>query len=469
MASPIPSSSPFTRSVVDSMRKIYPEALADKSFDNTGLLLEAPFDPSRRQKNSVLLAIDLTTAVADEAIKRRDSAIVAYHPIIFRGLKAITLDDTQQRSLLRLAQHGISVYSPHTAVDTVPGGMADWLCDVVTGTFQPVATQTHTASQSCNSKLYSVPTYPQAQAVPTAASADASQQIPHIRSTIHPSPAASIPEGFESAGAGRLVTFNEDQPLTTLIDHIGRGVGLPGVFPLRSRNRSRLTTFASVPSELSRQWKSDRESALQALHDSAKQGGSAMSPCAEAYQDGGVEVSVSEADRPVPIAVIGGTGLRELPGFTQVASLSISTPWGEPSSPITILHHQCKHNEKTVAVAFLSRHGAHHQIAPHEVPARANIAALRSIGVRSIIAFSAVGSLQEAIKPRDFVIPDQIIDRTKGVRPWTYFEGGIVAHVPFGDPFDEGIAKIVRECGHSLEGDGVVLHDRGTVVCMGKF
>ncbi|KAJ5168643.1 S-methyl-5'-thioadenosine phosphorylase [Penicillium canariense] len=171
-------------------------------------------------------------------------------------------------------------------------------------------------------------------------------------------------------------------------------------------------------------------------------------------------------DGPVPIAVIGGTGLRELPGFTQVASLNVSTPWGEPSSPITILHHQCKHNNKTVAVAFLSRHGLHHQIAPHEVPARANIAALRSIGVRSIIAFSAVGSLQEAIKPRDFVVPDQIIDRTKGVRPWTYFEGGVVAHVPFGDPFDEGIAKVVRECGHSLEGDGVVLHDRGTIICM---
>ncbi|KAJ5316939.1 hypothetical protein N7508_001447 [Penicillium antarcticum] len=168
----------------------------------------------------------------------------------------------------------------------------------------------------------------------------------------------------------------------------------------------------------------------------------------------------------VPIAVIGGTGLRELPGFTQVASLSVSTPWGKPSSPITILHHECKHNGKVVAVAFLSRHGAHHQIAPHEVPARANIAALRSIGVRSIIAFSAVGSLQEEIKPRDFVIPDQVIDRTKGVRPWTFFEDGVVAHVPFGDPFDEGIAKVVRECGHSLEGDGVVLHDRGTLVCM---
>jgi 5'-methylthioadenosine phosphorylase len=170
---------------------------------------------------------------------------------------------------------------------------------------------------------------------------------------------------------------------------------------------------------------------------------------------------------PVRIAVIGGTGLRELPGFHQVASLSIETPWGTPSSPITILHHECKHNGKTVAIAFLSRHGLHHQIAPHEVPARANIAALRSIGVRSIIAFSAVGSLQEEIKPRDFVVPDQVIDRTKGVRPWTFFESGVVAHVPFGDPFDEGIAKVVRECGHSLDGEGVVLHDRGTIICMG--
>ncbi|RJE24964.1 hypothetical protein PHISCL_02675 [Aspergillus sclerotialis] len=169
---------------------------------------------------------------------------------------------------------------------------------------------------------------------------------------------------------------------------------------------------------------------------------------------------------PVRIAVIGGTGLRELPGFTQVASLSISTPWGSPSSPITILHHQCSHNGKVVAVAFLSRHGMHHQLAPHEVPARANIAALRSIGVRTIIAFSAVGSLQEEIKPRDFVVPDQVIDRTKGFRPWTFFEGGVVAHVPFADPFDERVAKVVRACGHSLEGEGVVLHDRGTLVCM---
>lgn len=100
------------------------------------------------------------------------------------------------------------------------------------------------------------------------------------------------------------------------------------------------------------------------------------------------------------------------------------------------------------------------------MPARANIAALRKIGVRTIIAFSAVGSLQEQIKPRDFVVPDQIIDRTKGIRPFTFFEGGMVGHVSFADPFDAKVGAIVRQCGHGLEGEGVKLHDKGTIVCM---
>jgi 5'-methylthioadenosine phosphorylase len=86
-----------------------------------------------------------------------------------------------------------------------------------------------------------------------------------------------------------------------------------------------------------------------------------------------------------------------------------------------------------------------------------------------VIAFSAVGSLREEIKPRDFVVPDQIIDRTKGIRPFTFFEGGVVAHVGFGDPFDKGLAEVVRRCGHSLEGEGVRLHDRGLLVCMGAL
>ena len=77
-----------------------------------------------------------------------------------------------------------------------------------------------------------------------------------------------------------------------------------------------------------------------------------------------------------------------------------------------------------------------------------------------------MGSLQEEIKPRDFVVPDQIIDRTKGIRPFTFFEGGMVGHVGFADPFDTPLGNLVRKCGASLEGEGVRLHDTGTVVCM---
>ncbi|KAF2209306.1 hypothetical protein CERZMDRAFT_113996 [Cercospora zeae-maydis SCOH1-5] len=171
-------------------------------------------------------------------------------------------------------------------------------------------------------------------------------------------------------------------------------------------------------------------------------------------------------DEPIAIGVIGGTGLQSLAGFTHVASLAVATPWGSPSSPVAVLHHPSPSSGKPIPVAFISRHGLHHEFAPHEVPARANIAALRKLGVRTVIAFSAVGSLQEAIKPRDFVVPDQIIDRTKGIRPFTFFEGGLVGHVGFADPFDGNIADIVRRCGHSLEGDGVTLHDHGTLICM---
>jgi 5'-methylthioadenosine phosphorylase len=118
---------------------------------------------------------------------------------------------------------------------------------------------------------------------------------------------------------------------------------------------------------------------------------------------------LTSSSDPIHIAVIGGTGLQSLAGYTPVAVLNPLTPWGHPSSPIHILTHN-----KT-PIAFLSRHGLYHQLAPHEVPSRANIAALRSIGVRTVIAFSAVGSLRNEIRPRDFVVPDQVIDRTKGI------------------------------------------------------
>ncbi|RFU35150.1 hypothetical protein B7463_g1233, partial [Scytalidium lignicola] len=139
----------------------------------------------------------------------------------------------------------------------------------------------------------------------------------------------------------------------------------------------------------------------------------------------------------IHIAVIGGTGLQKLEGYEPVATVNPLTPWGYPSAPIHILQHN-EHN-----IAFLSRHGNYHELAPHEVPNRANIAALRHLGVRTVIAFSAVG-----------------------IRPFTFFEKGVVGHVGFADPFDEQIAKIVRECGHALAGDGVTMHDKGTIICM---
>jgi 5'-methylthioadenosine phosphorylase len=167
--------------------------------------------------------------------------------------------------------------------------------------------------------------------------------------------------------------------------------------------------------------------------------------------------------------VIGGTGLEHLPHFKKAAILNVDTPYGKPSSPITILEHPSPSTGKPIPIAFLARHGLHHELAPHEVPSRANIAALRHIGVRCIIAFSAAGSLAEEVKPRDFVVPDQVIDRTKGVRPWTFFEAGVVCHVPFADPFDGKVGDVVRKCGHALEGEGVVLHDKGCVIVMGEF
>ncbi|KIV83457.1 S-methyl-5'-thioadenosine phosphorylase [Exophiala sideris] len=169
---------------------------------------------------------------------------------------------------------------------------------------------------------------------------------------------------------------------------------------------------------------------------------------------------------PIHIGVIGGTGLDTLPGFHKAAVLDIDTPWGKPSSDVTVLEHPSPTTGKPIPIAFLARHGIHHQHNPTEIPVRANIAAFRKLGVRCIIAFSAAGSLAEEVKPRDFVVPDQVIDRTKGIRPFTFFEGGFVLHVPFADPFDKRVGDVVRKCGHSLEGEGVVLHDKGTVIVM---
>lgn len=141
---------------------------------------------------------------------------------------------------------------------------------------------------------------------------------------------------------------------------------------------------------------------------------------------------------PVTLAIIGGTGLYLLETLKPVARLTVLTPWGFPLSPITI-----SKTESGFPIAFLARHGLHHDLLPTDVPYQANIAALKSLGVKVIVAFSSVGSLQQHIKPRDFVIPSQIIDRTKGIRPSTFFERGFVGHVGFGEPFDRKVGALL--------------------------
>ncbi|CAK9441278.1 uncharacterized protein LODBEIA_P51470 [Lodderomyces beijingensis] len=120
--------------VVNAIQKFYPIALADKTWDNTGLLVDSSFEEATTTASpiKVLLTIDLTQAVAEEAINKNVKFIMAYHPFIFRGLKSISQQDPQQRSLLKLIQNRVSVYSPHTAVDSAQGGVNDYLVDVIT-------------------------------------------------------------------------------------------------------------------------------------------------------------------------------------------------------------------------------------------------------------------------------------------------------------------------------------------------
>ncbi|KAH9853270.1 Methylthioadenosine phosphorylase [Lenzites betulinus] len=175
----------------------------------------------------------------------------------------------------------------------------------------------------------------------------------------------------------------------------------------------------------------------------------------------------------VLVGVIGGSGLYHLDNLTFLKHVNPETPWGFPSSPIAI----CALPSGT-KVAFLARHGSGHTIAPSAVPARANIAALKSLGVRAILAFSAVGSLREECAPGDFVLPTQIIDRTKGVRPASFFEGtSVVAHAAFGDPFAgrlvrwlEGRVRAVLDAAaedeFAVAGRRPQVHTDKCIVCM---
>ncbi|MDG2122193.1 MAG: S-methyl-5'-thioadenosine phosphorylase [Verrucomicrobiales bacterium] len=158
------------------------------------------------------------------------------------------------------------------------------------------------------------------------------------------------------------------------------------------------------------------------------------------------------------IGIIGGSGLYDIEGFEGREEIDVDTPWGKPSD--VLLGGKLSGRQ----VYFLPRHGRGHRILPHELNHRANIYALRSVGVRYVICVTAVGSLQERYRPRDIVLPDQYFDRTSRREQHTFFGGGIVAHVAFGDPVSEGLRKILVESAEGLH-DGAV-HDRGTYVNM---
>ncbi len=159
------------------------------------------------------------------------------------------------------------------------------------------------------------------------------------------------------------------------------------------------------------------------------------------------------------IGIIGGSGLYKMDALKNVQEIKVETPFGFPSDALIV------GNLEGETVAFLARHGRNHHLLPSELPFRANIYAMKQLGVEYIISASAVGSLKETVKPLDMVVPDQFIDRTKS-RVSTFFGEGLVAHIAFGDPVCGNLANIVADAVASLELSEVSLHRGGTYVCM---
>lgn len=156
------------------------------------------------------------------------------------------------------------------------------------------------------------------------------------------------------------------------------------------------------------------------------------------------------------IGIIGGSGLYEMEGLSDVVEISLETPFGHPSDNFII------GTLEGVRVAFLARHGRGHRLMPTELPFCANIYAMKMLGVEWIISASAVGSLQEQYQPTDIVIPDQFFDRTYG-RQSTFFSSGIVAHVSFAHPVCSDLGRILAE---SCETVDVTVHRGGTYLCI---
>ena len=157
------------------------------------------------------------------------------------------------------------------------------------------------------------------------------------------------------------------------------------------------------------------------------------------------------------IGVIGGSGLYAMEGLEDVERVELMTPFGAPSDAYML---------GTVAgqrVAFLPRHGLGHRLTPTEVPSRANIYGFRSLGVSYLLSVSAVGSLREEYVPGHVVIPDQLFDRTKGIRPATFFGDGLVVHVAFDKPLDHQLSDVLEQAARAA---GATAHRGGTYVCM---
>ena len=178
---------------------------------------------------------------------------------------------------------------------------------------------------------------------------------------------------------------------------------------------------------------------------------------ARGTRQGAAMAKMALEDEPA-IGVIGGSGLYELDGIEDVEEHPMRTPFGEPSDAIIGGRFSGRR------VFFVPRHGRGHTILPHELNHRANLWALKSLGVRWTIAVTAVGSLQEQYAPRDIVFPDQFFDRTSRRSEHTFFGEGIGAHVAFGEPVSEGLRGILLECANELHEGGV--HDGGTYVNM---
>ena len=159
------------------------------------------------------------------------------------------------------------------------------------------------------------------------------------------------------------------------------------------------------------------------------------------------------------VGVIGGSGLYAIAGLEDERELEVETPYGLPSDRLRV------GRLEGIETVFLARHGRHHQFLPREVPYRANLWAMRSLGVRWLISVSAVGSLQASIRPRDMVVPNQFIDRTQQ-RPQTFFGEGCVAHVSLADPFCFRLSQLVSEAAESSLPKGQALHRGGTYLCM---